>query len=46
MNVNEMRRQLAQHYGPGSSFTKRLPGMPDAQVIAVYYRLKNKGELK
>lgn len=46
MNVNDMREALKSHYGPGSPFSARLKTMTDKQVLAIYFRLKNKGELK
>lgn len=41
-----MRDQLRRYYGAASPFSKRLDKMPDNQVIAIYYRLNNKGVLK
>jgi len=46
VNVKQMRVELARYYGAASPFSKRLDKMPDNQVIAIYYRLKNKGALK
>lgn len=41
-----MRTALKSYYGPGSSFSKGLDKKPDSQVIAIYFRLKNKGLIK
>lgn len=46
MNVRHMREALRAYYGSGSPFSKRLDKMPDNQVIAIFYRLQNKGVLK
>jgi hypothetical protein len=46
MDVRRMREALRSYYGSGSPFSKRLDKMPDNQVIAIYYRLKEKGVLK
>lgn len=46
MNVQQMRVELRRHYGAAAPFSKRLDKMPDNQVIAIFYRLKNKGVLK
>lgn len=46
MNVRIMREELRRHFGAASPFSKRLDRMKDSQVIAIYYRIKNKGEIK
>lgn len=46
MNVKQMRIELAKHFGAASAFSKSLDKKPDNQIIAIYYRLKGKGELK
>jgi hypothetical protein len=46
MNVYQMREALRQYYGSGSPFAEKLKTMSDGQVIAIYFRLKNKGVIK
>jgi len=46
MDVRYMKDALRTYYGSGSPFSKKLDSMSDSQVIAIYYRLKQKGVLK
>jgi len=46
MNTQQMREALKSYYGSGSPFAQKLKTMPDKQVQAIYFRLKNKGVLK
>lgn len=46
MNTQQMRIELRRYYGAAAPFSKKLDKMPDNQVQAIYFRLKNKGVLK
>lgn len=46
MGANAERIALTVHYGKNSPFARKLKSMPDTQVIAIYLRLKKKGEIK
>ena len=42
-NVNEMRNYILKMY-PGPRWTEKVARMGDAQVMAVYYSMKKKGQ--
>lgn len=46
MQVWEMKREIINYYGTGSSFSRRVTKMKDNQIIAIYRRLQNKGVFK
>ena len=46
MNVQHMKKELRNYYGPAAPFSKRLDKMSENQIIAIYLRLKKKGVLK
>lgn len=46
MNTNQMRIELRRVYGAASPFSKSLDKKSDAQIQAIYFRLKNKGVIK
>lgn len=45
MTCEGMRSQLVSVY-PGERWRNRVACMPDRQVIAIYKRMKQKGELR
>jgi hypothetical protein len=42
-DISRKREKLLSLYG--DSWKKRVRGMPDSQVIAVYLRLQSKGQI-
>lgn len=46
MNAEAMRIELAKPYNNSASWKRKLKGMPDNQVIAIYRRLQNEGKIK
>lgn len=45
MLVSEMRRKVKDVYG-NSTWDRKVDNMPDNQVIAIFYSMKESGKLK
>lgn len=46
MSVEAMRAVLKKQYNGASKWITRVSSMSDNQVVAVYYRMLNSGQLK
>ena len=46
MSVDTMRGILKRQYGGAYKWIARVNNMSDGQVVAVYYRMLNSGQLK
>lgn len=46
MSVDTMRAILKRQYNGAYKWVTRVNGMSDGQVVAVYYRMLNSGQLK
>ena len=46
MSVDQMRAVLKKQYGGAYKWITRVNNMSDSQVVAVYYRMRNSGQLK
>ena len=46
MSVEAMRAVLKTQYGGAYKWVNRVNNMSDSQVVAVYYRMLNSGQLK
>ena len=45
MTVQNMRDKLSQAYNGASKWVNKVKRMSDQQVIAIYYRMLNAGQL-
>lgn len=45
LNISQMREKIADAYD-GDGWKKKVRFMPDDQVIAIFYRMKKKGQIK
>ena len=45
LNVDQMREKISEAYN-GEGWKKKVRFMPDDQVIAIFYRMKKKGQIK
>ena len=46
MSVQQMREKLKERYHWSFTWSTKVDGMPDAQVIAIYNRMLQGGEIK
>lgn len=46
MSVDAMRAVLKRQYNGAYKWVNRVNSMSESQVIAVYYRMRNSGQLK
>ena len=46
MSVEAMRAVLKKQYGGSDKWINRVNKMGDNQIVAVYYRMLNSGQLK
>lgn len=46
MSVDAMRAVLKKQYNGAYKWVNRVNNMSDGQVVAVYYRMLNSGQLK
>lgn len=45
LDISQMREKIADAYD-GDGWKKKVRFMPDDQVIAIFYRMKKKGQIK
>lgn len=45
MTVDEMREKVKKAY-KGDRWKRKVQYMPDDQIIAIFYRLKSKGQIQ
>lgn len=45
LDISQMREKIADAYN-GDGWKKKVRFMPNDQVIAIFYRMKKKGQIK